>query len=227
MSALSEIEAGMTYPVPPDFDPLTQPIWYLRKNGTVDHPFNFHQLDTELFASAQWCVVYGCTIGAGVMTLLHVLALTPLTKRRSLIYWLNVIGLCQVIARGIIQTLFYTRDKFSTYYVMFSGDSSSVPGLHRVHSTMSVILSLTSIANVEVIFFVQGRAILSTLPRRLYLLFICGLVLCGIIAVTARLIFAVFNINDIWFWNHVERNSTLIPQWVEPTSKLSSRSRQN
>ena len=153
------------------------------------------------------------------MTLLHVLALTPLTKRRTLIYWLNVIGLCEVLARGIIQTLFFTRDRFFTFYVNISGDSTTVPALHRVHSTLSVILSLTCIATVEVIFFVQGRAILSSLPRKLYLGIMTALVLFGMLAVTVRLIYAVYNIQDIWIWNHIERDTTLIPLWCEPTSK--------
>lgn len=214
-----ELKVGTNYSVPPDFDPVGQPLFYLLKNGTLDRSFNFDYADHQLFYASQWSVVHGCTIGAAVMTLLHVLALTPLTKRRTLIYWLNVIGLCEVMARGIIQTLFFTRDRFFTFYVNFSGDSSTVPALHRIHSTMSVILSLTCIATVEIIFFVQGRAILSSLPRKLYLGIMTALVLFGMLAVTVRLIYAVYNIQDIWIWNQIERDTTLIPLWCEPTSK--------
>lgn len=219
MSGLREFEVGTNFSVPPDFDPLSQPIFYLLRNGTLHDPFTFHQIDTYLFYAAQWSVAYACTIGAAVMTLLHVLALTPLTKRRTLIFWLNVVGLCQVLARGIIASLYYTRDRFATHYVYLSGDSSSVPPLHRVHSTLSVILSLTTIATVEIIFFVQGRAILSSLPRKMYLILISALVFFGLVAITSRLIYAVYNIQDIWIWNYVERETSLIPDWCEPASK--------
>jgi Fungal pheromone mating factor STE2 GPCR len=219
METFPDFEPGMTFAVAPDFDPLTQPIWYMLKNGTLDLPVTFKALDTHLSIATEWCVVYGCAIGAGVMTLLHVLALTPLTKRRTLIYWLNVIGLGQVIARGIIQTLYFTRDTWQTNFVYLSGDSTSVPTLHRVHSTLSVMLSLSSIATVEIIFFVQGRAILSSLPRKLYYALLSTLVLFGIVAVTMRLIYAVYNVQDIWVWNNLPRNTMKIPRWCEPVSK--------
>ncbi len=220
MSVFPDAEAGTNYSVPADFDPVSQPIYYLLKNGTVHTPFTFDDLDQSLFYAGQWCVVYGCTIGAAVMTLLHVLALTPLTKRRTLIFWLNVIGLCQVIARGVIQSLFFTRDRFYTTYVSLSGDSTSVPPLHRVHSTFSVILSLTSIATVEVIFYVQGRAILSSLPQKVYLPLMSALVFSGMVAITVRLIYAVYNIQDTWVWNFNERNTSRVPWWCEPASRF-------
>jgi Fungal pheromone mating factor STE2 GPCR len=219
MNVFPNFTVGTNYSVPPDFDPVSQPIWYLLQNGTVHKPFTFDEIDGQYYWAGQWCVVYGCTIGASVMTLLHVLALTPLTKRRTFIFWANVIGLCQVLARGIIANLFYTRDKFATFYVALSGDSTSVPVLHRIHSTMSVILSLTTILTVEIIFFVQGRAILSPLPPVMYFSIISALVFFGIVAVTIRLIYAVFNIQDIWIWNHVDRDTSNIPHWCEPASK--------
>jgi Fungal pheromone mating factor STE2 GPCR len=219
MSEFPQFEIGKNFSVPPDFDPVSQPVWYLLQNGTVHEPFTFDRIDAEIFYVAQWSLVYGCTIGAAVMTLLHVLALTPITKRRTLIFWLNVIGLCQVLARGIVASLYYTRDRFQTLYVILSGDSTSVPPLHRFHSTFSVFLSVTSIATVEVIFFVQGRSILSSLPRKVYFGVISALVLFGLIAVTARLIYAVYNIQDIWVWNHVDRDTTLVPRWCEPLSE--------
>ncbi|ERF75740.1 hypothetical protein EPUS_01570 [Endocarpon pusillum Z07020] len=218
MDVWPEFEVGANYSVPPDFDPVSQPIWYLLKNGTVDYPFNFDRIDRELFYSTQWSVVHGCTIGAAVMTLLHVLALTPLTKRRTLIFWLNVVGLGQVIARGVVASLYFTRDRFETFYVVLAGDSASVPPLHRFHSTLSVILSLTMIATVEVIFFVQGRAILSSLPRPMYFVLLTALILFGVVAMTARLIYAVYNIQDIWVWNRVQRDISPIPHWVEPAT---------
>jgi Fungal pheromone mating factor STE2 GPCR len=219
MSVFPEVEVGTNYSVPPGFDPISQPIYYLHENGTV-LPFSFDQLDHELFYATQWSVVYGATIGAAVMTLLHVLALTPLTKRRTLIFWLNVIGLCQVLMRGIFQCLYFTRDRFATYYVNLSGDSTSVPALHRFHSTACVILSLTTITTVEVIFYVQGRAILSSLPRKLYLALMSTLIFFGLVAITVRLIYAVFNIQDIWIWNYIAYGTTKIPKWIEPASKL-------
>jgi Fungal pheromone mating factor STE2 GPCR len=215
-----QLEPGTIYSVPPDFDHISQPMFFLRKNGTLDAPFDFHRLDYELSSASQWCIVYGCLIGAAVMTLLHVLALTPLTKRRTLIYWLNVIGLCEVLARGVFQALYFTRDKFETFYVLLSGDSTSVPPLHRVHSTFNVILSLSCIATVEIIFFVQGRAILSSLPRNVYLALMSILVFFGMAAITMRLIYAVYNVQDIWVWNHIARDTNLIPRWVEPLSKF-------
>lgn len=220
LSTYPQYVEGDNYTVPPDFQYLTQPIWYLLKNGTVAPPITFNILDNELFYATQWSVVYGCCIGAAVMTLLHVVALTPLTKRRTLIFWLNVVGLCQVLIRGIIQSLHFTRDRFATYYVNMSGDSTSVPPLHRVHSTLSVILSLTSITTVEVIFFVQGRAILSSLPRVARFFLLSFLVFFGLVAITVRLIYGIFNIQDIWIWNYIAYGTTNIPQWCEPASKL-------
>ena len=220
MSVFPDVKTWTNYSVPPDFDPVSQPIYYLLKNGTVHEPFTFNRMDSELYYASQWSVVYGCTIGAAVMTLLHVLALTPLTKRRTLIFWLNVVGLVQVVARGIVASLYFTRDRFQTYYVVLSGDSTSVPPLHRFHSTLSVILSVTTIATVEIIFFVQGRAILSSLPRKVYFAVISALVFFGIVAITARLIYAAYNIQDIWIWNYVKRDTSPIPRWCEPSSKL-------
>jgi hypothetical protein len=222
MSAISNIEPGMHVPVPPDFDPDLQLMYYLRKDGTVDHPFTFKTLDESSYLGSEWGVVYGVTIGAGIMTLLHVLALTPVTKRRTLIYWLNVVGLCQVWIRGIIQCLYFTRDRYQATYVVLSGDSTSVPNLHRIHSTMSVLLSISSIATVEAIFFVQGRAILSSLPRRMYLTLISVLVFFGVAAVLMRTVYAVYNFQDIWIIDSVARDATSIPRWAEPTSKSSS-----
>jgi Fungal pheromone mating factor STE2 GPCR len=220
LTAFPTYEFGQPFAVPPNFDPLTQPLWWLLQNGTIYKPFTFNDLDRFTFRAAQWSVVYGATIGAGVMTLLHVLALTPLTKRRTLIYWLNVIGLCLVVARGIIQTLFFTRDKFQTHYIWYSEDSTTVPALHRFHSTLSVILSVASIMVVEIIFFVQGRAILSSLPRQMYLALISILVLFGLVAVTVRIIYAVYNLQDIWVWNLIAVDTSAIPDWCEPTSKV-------
>jgi Fungal pheromone mating factor STE2 GPCR len=220
MSVFPDVVIGTNYSVPPDFDPIKQPIYFLLKNGTLFTPTNFAELDRAYQFATQWCVVYGCIIGAAVMTLLHVLALTPLIKRRTLIYWLNVVGLCQILARAIFDNLFFTRDRFETYYVFLSGDSNSVPTLHRIHSTFSIILSITTITTVEVIFFVQGRAILSSLPRKIYLPLISALVFFGLVAVTVRLIYAVYNVQDIWVWNYIHPGERMIPKWCEPTSEF-------
>lgn len=224
MSVFPEVVVGTNYSIPPDFDPLEQPLYFLLKNGTLAKPFTFNQMDGNFFFDTQWSIVYGSVIGAAVMTLLHVLALTPVTKRHTLIYWLNIIGLCEVLSRGILDCLFFTRDRYETGYVYYTGDSTSVPVLHRIHSSASVVLSLCSIATVEVIFFVQGRAILSSVPRRVYLPLMAALVSFGTVAVTVRLIYAVYNLQDIWVWNHVEPGTEKMPKWCEPASRYTSHS---
>lgn len=222
MSALPDVEVGDAYKLPRGFDPLTQPIYFLYQNesvGIIVPPTTFNELDADQFYSAQWSTVYGAIIGAGVMTLLHVLALTPLAKRRTFIYWLNVGGLSQIIARGIFQSLYFTRDRFNTFYVILTGDATSVPTLHRVHSTFNILLAVTSVITVELIFFVQGRAILSSLPRHFYLLLMSALVLFGFAAVAVRLVLAVYDIKATWDLTVVERYAHVTPPWVEPASK--------
>ena len=204
--------------LPAPFDLLGQRMFFALSNGTA-RSFDFNQLDDELRYSVQWSTVYGITIGMSIMTLLHVLALTPVTKRRTLIYWMNLVGLSLVFIRGIFQTVFF-RDAWVSFYVTFSGDAATVPVLHKIHLTASVFLGLATLTTVEILFFIQGRAILSSLQKKFYYPLMSTLVFVGVMTCAAKLVYVSYSMKDVWILRYMPVNSTNIPDWVQPISKF-------
>lgn len=203
--------------LPPDFDHLTQRMFFALNNGTL-RSFDFNQLDDEMRFGTQWSLVYGIVIGMSIMTLLHVVALTPAAKRRTMIYWLNIVGLCLVFTRGIFQAMFF-RDRWTTYYVMFSGDAATVPVLHRLHLTASTWLAVFNLTMVEILFFTQGRAIMNSVPRRYYYAVMGAMLLVATVTITMKIIMASYGMKDVWIWRYVTVNGSNMPIWLDPASK--------
>ena len=203
--------------LPPAFDHLSQRMFFALTNGSL-RSFDFNQLDDEMRFGTQWSVVYGVVIGMSIMTLLHVVALTPSAKRRTVIYWMNIIGLCLVFVRGIFQALFF-RDRWASFYVMFSGDAETVPVLHRFHLTVSTWLGFFGLMMVEVIFFIQGRAIMNSLHRRYYYPVMGTMLFVALVSLAMKVVTAAYGMKDIWIWRYVTVNGSNMPLWLDPASK--------
>jgi pheromone alpha factor receptor len=105
---------------------------------------------------------YASQIGASAIMLLVVLLITKESKRKSPIFFLNVISLILSTLRSLLQTLYWVGP-FSESYAYFSGDFSAVPRSAYANSVAAVTLTLLLLMCVEGSLVLQTNVVTTTL----------------------------------------------------------------
>jgi pheromone alpha factor receptor len=140
----------------PAFNPYTQ-------NFT---PFQvgIPDLDNFVLYNTQVSINYATQIGASIVMLAVVILVTRESKRRSSLFFINVISLILSVIRSLLQTLYWVGP-FNECYAYFSGDYSAVPNSAYSNSIASIVITLLLLCTVELSLVMQTRVVCTTLKE--------------------------------------------------------------
>lgn len=157
----------------PAFNPYTQNFTLLMADGVTAFQVGVPDLDQFVLYNTQVGINYASQIGASIVMLVVVLLVTRESKRRSPLFFINIISLILSIVRSLLQTLYWVGP-FSESYAYFSGDYSAVPSSAYANSIASIVMTLFLLCSVELSLVLQTRVVCTTL-RESYRLAIVAL----------------------------------------------------
>ena len=198
--------SNLTVTLPASFDPFAQTITLLLQDGT---PFNISMHDLDVYRSygIRICINYSSQIGASFTLLLILLTLSKREKRRSPIFFLNVLSLAVNTIRSLLQCLYFTGP-FYYPYAYFSGDYSKVPQSQIGISIAADTLTLVLVILIEISLILQVRAVCVTTRETQRFWIMVTSVTVAMVAIGFRFALVVINSEAIrnienfgsWLW---------------------------
>lgn len=152
-----------TQPGGPLFNPHAQNITIFYPDGTpVDISLlEFNLVNTE---AIRLVTVFATQVGACLVLAVLLALLTRPDKRRTLLFWTNLLALIFVVIRSLLQIFFFLSPWFDTYsYMMW--DWKMVPMGDRVMSVAASTMALCLAICVEFSLLLQVRVVFQSDPR--------------------------------------------------------------
>jgi pheromone alpha factor receptor len=146
------------------FNPYTQNFTLLMSDGITTFQVGIPDLDNFVLYNTQVSINYATQIGASIVMLAVVILVTRESKRRSSLFFINVISLILSVIRSLLQTL-YGVGPFNESYAYFSGDYSAVPSSAYANSIASIVMTLLLLCTVELSLVMQTRVVCTTLKE--------------------------------------------------------------
>ncbi|KAL2265015.1 hypothetical protein VTJ83DRAFT_7525 [Remersonia thermophila] len=126
---------------PPVFEPLNQTATLLYSDGITPVPYNTHFITKRYVQATSLSIEYGSQIGACLIMLCVVLAMTPRHRFRRAATLISIASLLINTARMVLLSLFFTTP-WVNLYVLVTHDASVVPRSAYNLSAAATILSV-------------------------------------------------------------------------------------
>lgn len=148
---------------PPPIDPFTQPVTLLLPDGT---PFNVTMDDfAEMhFWGVNMGILYGVATGMSVITIVAYALLIQPSKRRSVVYALNMLALIFNLIKSVLLCV-YVAGPWQNPYAYFADDWSQVPPSAYADSIVASVVKVLQLACMEASLIIQVNTILFTTSR--------------------------------------------------------------
>jgi pheromone alpha factor receptor len=180
----------------PAFNPYTQNFTLLMADGVTPFQVGIPDLDNFVLYNTQVSINYATQIGASIVMLAVVILVTRESKRRSSLFFINVISLILSVIRSLLQTLYWVGP-FNESYAYFSGDYSAVPNSAYSNSIASIVITLLLLCTVELSLVMQTRVVCTTLKESHRLAIVALSLLITLLTVGFRFGDMVQNAKDI------------------------------
>jgi pheromone alpha factor receptor len=131
-----------------DFDPYLQNVTFLDRDGKTQVYASIPLIDFTNIESVSIALNYGAQIGACIIMLFVVLAMTPTAKLRRPSSILHMLGLIICIVRTSLLAAFFTS-KFMDFYAFYAGDFADIPFRDFQVSVAANIFSLLLVVVIE------------------------------------------------------------------------------
>lgn len=151
-----------TLPGSPDFNPHNQMMKIYYPDGTwVDLALSdFNQAS---HGAIRLVTVFAAQIGACMILLILVALLTKPERRKTLLFWVNLLALSLVIVRSFLQIFYFLSPWYDAYNYM-AWDWTDVPMKDRVASVAASCVALALEATVEVSLLLQIQVVFTSNP---------------------------------------------------------------
>jgi pheromone alpha factor receptor len=187
---MSSSTNATTYP--PPADPFTQPVTILLPDGT---PFNVTMDQFAWFHAqmAQLAVSRGAALGATLVMLLAVAALTPAPKRGSPVFALKLAALALNACRTLFMAV-WVPSAWTSPYAVLANDFSEVPVADYGASIAVPVFTFLALGTVLASLLLQVRVALAAARRtvRLGVLSACGVL--ALLSLATEMVVVVINI---------------------------------
>lgn len=186
--------------LPMDFNPFTQNVTLLMRNGTdgstlITIPlslFNSWKVETQ-----ETCINYGSQLGASLMMMMLMVAITTRqSKRNQPIFWLNMLSLLLAFIRALLQALFYVGP-FQDVYRFMSSDYSDVSRREYNQSVLGVMATLLLLCTIEASLVLQTNEVCLTMAQRWRWVVVCFSIIVVLLTCVSRVVYTVTNIEGI------------------------------
>ncbi|AEO64698.1 uncharacterized protein THITE_2030206, partial [Thermothielavioides terrestris NRRL 8126] len=148
---------------PGPFDPTTQTFFVLAADGKTRIPVNAAAVTKIITVGSSLAILYGTQIGACIVMLAVVLAMTPRTRFRRLPTIISIAALVVNMLRMVFLAWF-TTSTWVNFYTLVSGDPSPVSRSDYNASAAGTVLSIPATILILAALMVQAWSMLSLWP---------------------------------------------------------------
>ncbi|KAL2022258.1 hypothetical protein VTK56DRAFT_5868 [Thermocarpiscus australiensis] len=145
------------------FDPLNQEFFILGPDGKTPIPLTPTFVTSYYFDAASLSILYGFQLGACLMMLVVVLAMTPRIRFKRIPTIMNVLALVLNSIRMLFLAIYFTST-FLNFYVVITGDVRFVSRSDYNVSATATVLSIPITMLIEAALFVQAWSMLKLWP---------------------------------------------------------------
>ncbi|KAK7709349.1 pheromone alpha factor receptor [Diaporthe eres] len=156
-------EPGLNYTAMGMDDPLNQNITFTMPDGNLA-VISLTDIDANNAYVVGRVISYSVEFGASLMMLGVLLAVTPRSKFWRLASYINVAALCNNMVRTILLALFY-RSSWVRFYVLYTGDISSVSETDFRNSLCSIVFSIPQNFLMMAALMLQAWAMVKLWPK--------------------------------------------------------------
>jgi pheromone alpha factor receptor len=198
---------------PPPVDPFTQPVTLLLPDGT---PFNVTMDDfAEMhFYGVNMGIFYGVATGMSLITIVAYALLIQPSKRRNIIYALNMLALIFNLVKSVLRCVYYAGP-WQNPYAYFADDWSQVPPSAYADSIVATVMKVLQLACMETSLILQVNTILFTTSRYRRWLLVGLSTLVGLVATALSFALMVVNCEGImslqsgWGWQSLTNAASI------------------
>lgn len=156
-------EPGLNYTALAMDDPLNQNITITVPDGT-QLLLSLKDVDTNHAYVVGKTIGYAVEFGASLMMLAVLLAMTPRSKFWRLGSYINIAALCNNLVRTILLAIYF-ESSWLRFYVLYSGDVSSVTEGDFRNSVCAVVFSIPQNLLMMAALMLQAWAMVQLWPR--------------------------------------------------------------
>ncbi len=151
------------------FDPTLQNITLLMADGITPVNVGVPDIDAWIFYSTRVCMNFGAQMGSCIVMLFVVALLTKPTKRRTPVYFLNLVSLVLGALRALLYAWFFWSP-WDEFYAYFSSDYSKVPRGSYATSVAGSVIPLLMTITVTFSLMIQAQTVCKVMTRKWYIL---------------------------------------------------------
>ena len=144
------------------FDPYTQTFEIFLADGVTPVTVAIPDVNAIYYENSSACILYGTELGASLLMFLVVAILTKESKRKSLLYALNLLSLFLSFLRSLLLALYFTGP-WSEFYAVFATDYSAVPRSAYATSIAGDVIPLLLTTTVNASLVLQAHTVCKNL----------------------------------------------------------------
>jgi Fungal pheromone mating factor STE2 GPCR. len=137
------------------FNGRNQPITIIGPDGSTEIVIPLSSFNYFHTAATSLSILYGTQLGACLIMLAVVLGMTPHKRLRRLSTVISILSLLLNSVRTLLFSLYFTSS-WSDFYVIFTGDRSTVKQVDRNMSITATCLSIPMTVLIEAALIVQA-----------------------------------------------------------------------
>ncbi|KAK3305199.1 GPCR fungal pheromone mating factor, partial [Chaetomium strumarium] len=147
------------------FDPTRQTSFILYADGQTQVPFNTAMITLVYTNATSLSILYGTQIGACIVMLAVVLAMTPRARFKRTPTLISVAALTLNLIRMLLLALFFTST-WVNFYTVVSGDASPIPRADYNTSAATTALSVPVTILILAALVVQAWSMMRLWPAK-------------------------------------------------------------
>ncbi|KAL2205559.1 mating type pheromone G-protein coupled receptor, partial [Sarocladium strictum] len=193
-----------------DFNPYEQNVTFLLRDGKTQVNTTIDYVDYRRIEAVCISLNYGAQIGACIIMLFVVLAMTPTAKLRRPSSILHILGLIICCIRTGLLAAFFTS-KFMEFYVFYADDYVDVPFSDYQVSVTANVFSMLLVVVVEAALMNQAWTMVVLWPKfAKYTVTVLSAIIT-LMTISSRIAFTVVQSQAIWHLEPIHMShSTLI-----------------
>ena len=148
---------------PTNMDPRQQTLVFLAGDGTEQIPLGMTDVNDVYFYAFRTAINFGVQVGACLMLLLVLLAMTPRRRYAKWTTCINMAALAVVLVQRLLLVLYFTSS-YMDFYTLFTQDPTFLNPVDTGVSIGSSVLAVPQIILIEVALIIQAWAMIQLWP---------------------------------------------------------------
>ena len=144
-------------------DPRDQTIVLLAGDGVQEIPVPLPDLDALVFTFFRIAINFGVQIGACLMLLVVLLAMTPRSRYAKWTTYINLAALVTVLVQRLLMVLFFTSS-YVEFYTLLSGDPTFLRPVDTGVSIAGCVFAILQVICIEAALIFQAWAMIQLWP---------------------------------------------------------------